>query len=80
MGLRIADDVARGLPAAPSCAKISYMQPQTKIFPARAIHTMQPEHPRATAVAVRDGRILGVGKAEDLIFWLKRETFPRSIR
>ncbi len=41
----------------------------TTIFAARAILTMNPAQPRATHVAVRDGRILGVGSREDLAGW-----------
>lgn len=41
----------------------------TTIFSARAILTMNPAQPRATHVAVRDGRILGVGSREDLAGW-----------
>ncbi|MFO1200323.1 MAG: amidohydrolase [Burkholderiaceae bacterium] len=41
----------------------------TTVFRARAIHTMDPVHPRATHVAVRDGRVLGVGTPESLRAW-----------
>ncbi|WP_028356040.1 amidohydrolase [Bordetella petrii] len=43
--------------------------PATTIFRARAILTMNPAQPEATHVAVRDGRILGVGDAESLQGW-----------
>ena len=39
------------------------------VFEARSILTMNPSQPRATHVAVRDGRILGVGSAQDLSGW-----------
>ncbi len=44
-------------------------QSTTTIFVARKIITMNPMQPTATHVAVRDGRILGVGSAEDLAGW-----------
>ena len=40
-----------------------------RIFSARAIHTMDPNRPRATHVAVRDGRILAVGDHEEAATW-----------
>jgi len=36
---------------------------------ARRIHTMNPARPEATHVAVRDGRVLGVGTLEELRGW-----------
>ncbi len=39
------------------------------VYAARKILTMNPMQPVATHVAVRDGRILGVGRAEDLAGW-----------
>ncbi len=47
----------------------------TTVYPARKIITMNPEDPAASAVAVRQGRILGVGRAEDLVGWIKRSPF-----
>jgi predicted amidohydrolase YtcJ len=44
---------------------------QTTVFVAKKIVTMDPTRPTATAVAVRDGRILGVGSVADLEPWLK---------
>ena len=41
----------------------------TTIFRARSILTMNPAQPGATHVAVRDGRILGVGDAQALQGW-----------
>jgi len=41
----------------------------TTVFVARRILTMNPAQPRATHVAVRDGRILAVGNAEDVQTW-----------
>ena len=39
------------------------------VFETRSILTMNPSQPRATHVAVRDGRILGVGSAQDVGGW-----------
>jgi predicted amidohydrolase YtcJ len=41
----------------------------TTIYEARKIITMNPSHATATHVAVRDGRILGVGSLADLAGW-----------
>lgn len=41
------------------------------VFVARQIVTMDAVRPTATAVAVRDGKILGVGSLADLAPWLK---------
>jgi len=41
----------------------------TTIYRARRILTMNPARPEATHVAVRDGRILGAGTAEELAGW-----------
>jgi predicted amidohydrolase YtcJ len=41
----------------------------TTIFQARKIITMNPSRPLATHVAVRDGRILGVGALDELAGW-----------
>lgn len=41
----------------------------TTVFQARKILTMNPARPSATHVAVREGRILGVGSAADLAGW-----------
>ena len=41
------------------------------VFVAKKIVTMDPTRPTATAVAVRDGMVLGVGSLEDLAPWLK---------
>lgn len=51
--------------------------PAITVFTARRIVTMDPGWPEATAVAVKDGRILSVGTLEDLQPWLKR--FPYTI-
>jgi predicted amidohydrolase YtcJ len=45
---------------------LSVTEPTT-IFRARAIHTLDPAVPSATAVAVRDGRILAVGEPTSLV-------------
>ena len=39
------------------------------LYRARRILTMNASHPQATHVAVRDGRVLGVGDAESLAGW-----------
>lgn len=52
------------------------MEPRVKIFTAQDIITMHPEHPHATAVAVKDGKILGVGELPELKYWLGRSAFP----
>ena len=51
------------------------MTAQTTIFSTKKIITIFPEQPFAKAVAVREGRILGVGELEDLIFWIKNSPF-----
>ena len=40
------------------------------VFTAASVLTMNPGQPRASAVAVRDGRILAVGEVEDMHGWL----------
>jgi predicted amidohydrolase YtcJ len=45
------------------------MHGQIQVFAARRILTMNPNRPEATHVAVRDGRILGVGSPEALRGW-----------
>jgi predicted amidohydrolase YtcJ len=49
----------------------------TTVYVARRIHTMDPVRPVATHVAVRDGRVLGVGTAEDLRGWGRAELDER---
>jgi predicted amidohydrolase YtcJ len=44
------------------------MEPTT-IYTARRVHTLNPANPQGSAVAVRDGRILGVGSVEELSGW-----------
>lgn len=41
----------------------------TTVFVARRIHTMNPSRPLATHVAVRDGRVLAVGSADEIAAW-----------
>jgi predicted amidohydrolase YtcJ len=41
--------------------------PPVTIYPAREVITLDPEQPHATAIAVVNGRILGVGSEEELI-------------
>jgi predicted amidohydrolase YtcJ len=48
---------------------MSTKKPTTTIFTAKKIITMNPRQPIAQAVAVRDGRILGVGTVEELALW-----------
>ncbi|MBL0087874.1 MAG: amidohydrolase [Ideonella sp.] len=43
--------------------------PATTVYAARKIITMNPSRPHATHVAVREGRILGVGTLADLAGW-----------
>ena len=52
-------------------------QSATTIYAARGILTMNPAQPRATHVAVRDGRILGVGSRESLAGWGPAEVDER---
>ena len=47
----------------------------TTIYPAKKIITMYPEQPFAEAVAVMDGRILGVGDTAELVYWVKNSPF-----
>jgi predicted amidohydrolase YtcJ len=47
------------------------------VYIAKKIITMDPAWPEATAVAVRDGRILSVGSLEDLKPWLSK--YPNTI-
>jgi predicted amidohydrolase YtcJ len=47
------------------------------VFIAKKIVTMDPGWPLATAVAVKDGRVLSVGSLEDLRPWLDK--FPNTI-
>lgn len=42
---------------------------KTRILVAKKIITMNPNRPVATHVAIRDGRVLGVGTLEDLSAW-----------
>ena len=45
------------------------MDNATVIYPARRVITMNPAVPTTSAVAVRDGRVLGVGTVEELAAW-----------
>jgi predicted amidohydrolase YtcJ len=42
------------------------------VFTAKAIYTMEPSAPQATAIAVRDGQIIEVGSLESMKPWLSR--------
>jgi hypothetical protein len=48
---------------------MSHTPSRTVVYAARRIHTMDPARPQATHVAVRDGRVLGVGTPETLRGW-----------
>jgi predicted amidohydrolase YtcJ len=50
-----------------TCSRIGHIV--TTIFSAKKIITMNPSQPAATHVAVRDGRILGVGSLQELATW-----------
>lgn len=50
-------------------------QPPVTVFTAKKIITMDRARPEATAVAVQNGLILGVGSLEDLQPWLKGKSF-----
>ena len=39
----------------------------TTVFPARAIHTLDPTVPSGSAIAVKDGRFLAVGEVDELV-------------
>jgi predicted amidohydrolase YtcJ len=45
------------------------MSGSTTVYSAKKILTMNTYQPEATHVAVRDGRVLGVGSLEDLTYW-----------
>lgn len=45
------------------------------IFTARRIRTMDPGRPLASAVAVKDGKIVSVGSLDSMKPWLEREPF-----
>ncbi|MGN8218310.1 hypothetical protein ACTG0T_08160 [Halococcus morrhuae DSM 1307] len=45
------------------------MSEETTIYVADRIVTMNPSRPEASAVAVRDGRVLGVGSVAELEGW-----------
>ena len=49
----------------------------TTVFEARRIHTMNPDRPQATHVAVRDGRVLAVGSRDDVAGWGAHTTDTR---
>ena len=45
------------------------------VFETKKIITMYPEQPFAEAVAVKDGRILAIGKLQEIVYWLKHSSF-----
>jgi len=53
------------------------VRPTTTIYAARRILTMNPARPEATHVAVREGRILGVGSLPELAAWGPHELDDR---
>lgn len=76
------DDVTPSIPLLPPIPPSLMDQPEANtaeitVFVAKRIVTMDPGWPEATAVAVKDGRILSVGSLADLDPWLKR--FPYKI-
>jgi predicted amidohydrolase YtcJ len=50
-------------------SKMNSTKSKTTIFTAKKIITMNPRQPMAQAVAVRDGKVLGVGNIEELALW-----------
>jgi len=52
------------------------MEDTVRIFTAEKIITMYPEQPLATAVAVKEGKILATGEVEELEYWIRRSAFP----
>ena len=50
------------------------------VFVAKKIITMDPTRPAATAVAVRDGRILAVGSLDDMVPWLAASKYTVDSR
>lgn len=58
---------------------MSEHEPETVLYPARRIVTMSPALPEATCVAVRDGRILGVGSREELATWGRHRVDARFL-
>jgi len=51
------------------------MTAQTTIYKAKKIITMYPEQPFVKAVAVKDGRILGIGELDEMVHWVKNSPF-----
>lgn len=48
------------------------MTTEITVYRARQVRTMNPSNPTATAIAVRDGRIVEVGSVETMAPWLER--------
>ncbi len=58
------------------------MTDPTTIYRARLVRTVDPARPTADAIAVRDGRILGIGTVEELSVWgrpVVDDTFVESV-
>ena len=51
------------------CIAADVVDAQLVIYPAKSIITMDPSQPRATAVAVADGRIVAVGDIDSMQAW-----------
>ena len=55
--------------------------PDITIYQAKKIITMNPSNPEGTHIAVREGRILGVGILEEVAGWANtNSTRPSRIR
>lgn len=65
------------LPKIPATSVSAQSDQKITVFTAKKIVTMDPGWPEATAVAVRDGKILSVGSFDDLKPWLDR--FPYEV-
>lgn len=50
---------------------------ETTIYVAKRVVTMNPANPSGSAVAVRDGRVLGVGSVDELAAWGEHEIDDR---
>ena len=57
------------------CLNVKAEQSQITIFQAKQIYTMNPMLPKATAVAVQDGKIVSVGTLQSFEPWLKNKNY-----
>src|ERR1700677_3246118 len=62
--------LASAWPSGPVRAGSDNGPPPITVFVAKKVITMDPGWPEATAVAVRDGKILSVGSLDELKPWL----------